>query len=379
MIQQLKEKVRTIITTPQARSKIPSSHPSKPTNTTKTKSTNHNHLPKQGPPYPPQGAGLGGQPTVSVDIPISAVLAAIFLASAILNMTIFQRNRRRGHKFVLSALLFGFSMARLLANIMRIVWAAKPRDAQIAIAAGVLTNAGVILLFIVNLILVQRVLRAYHPTFGWSKPATFFFQGLYFCIGAALIMVIVAVVYSFYTLDMDAKQKIRDVQLFAVVFLAVLSFLPIPIAILALVWPKSEPADPFGSGASLRTKAFMIIFTATLLALGASFRAGTAFYMRPASNPAWFHSKACYYCFIYLVEVISAFTYTLGRFDRLFHIPDGSSAPGDYSRKASNKAVGRGKSDEEAIGEERPPTAAEERTREEKWEEQLQNELNSRQ
>jgi hypothetical protein len=309
------------------------------------------------------------------------VLAAIFIASAILNMTIFQRNRRRGHKFILSALLFGFSMARLVANIMRIVWAAKPKDAQIAIAAGVLTNAGVIILFIINLILVQRVLRAYHPTFGWSKPVNFFFRFLYFSIGAALIMVIVAVVYSFYTLDMAAKQKIRDVQLFAVVFLAVLSFLPIPIAIFSLVWPKSEPADPFGRGgaSSLRTKALIIIFTATLLALGASFRAGTAFYTRPANKPAWFHSKACYYCFIYLVEIISAFTYTLGRFDRLFHIPDGSSAPGDYSRKALNKGVGRGLSDEEAIGQERPPTAAEERTREAKWEKQLQAELDNRQ
>lgn len=312
-------------------------------------------------------------------MPISAVLAAIFIGSAVLNMVIFQRNRRRGHKFVLSALLFGFSMARIVANVMRIVWAAKPKDAQIAIAAGVFTNAGVIILFIINLILVQRVLRAYHPTFGWGKAATMFFRFLYFSIGAALIMVIVAVVYSFYTLDMAAKQKIRDVQLFAVVYLAVLAFIPIPIAILALVWPKSEPADPFGRGASLGRKAGMIIFTATLLTLGAAFRAGTAFYVRPASNPAWFHSKACFYCFIYLVEIISAFTYALGRFDRLFHIPDGSSAPGDYSRKAAEKGAARGQSDEEAIGDERPPTAAEERNREEKWEKQLQVELDNRQ
>ncbi|OAA61382.1 hypothetical protein ISF_05461 [Cordyceps fumosorosea ARSEF 2679] len=315
-------------------------------------------LMQHGPPYPPSGAGLGGRPTVAVDVPISSVFIALFLTSAILNMTILQLNIRSGHKFILSGVLFGFSMARILANVMRIVWATKPTNASIAIAAGVLTNAGVVLLFVVNLILVQRLLRAYHPSFGWSRKVGLAFKFLYFAIAAAIIMVIVAVVYSFYTLDPKAKLRIREVQLTGVVFLAVLAFLPIPIGLAAgLIRNKNpddislfskptycyhcerqEPArEPIGQGnrqgvaTSLRFKLGLVLFTSALLTLGAAFRAGVAFYQRPATNPAWFHSKACYYCFNYIIEIVVVFTYALIRFDRLYHVPNGSSAPGHYT------------------------------------------------
>lgn len=325
------------------------------------------------------GAGLGGRPTVGVDVPISAVFIAIFIASAVVNMTILQRNRRRGHKFVLSGLLFGFSMARITANVMRIVWATRPTNASIAIAANVLTNAGVVLLFVVNLILVQRVLRAYHPRLGWSRPVGLTFRFLYFSIAAAIIMVIIAVVYSFYTLDPTARMRIREVQLTGVVFLAALAFLPIPIGLAAGLVPSREPRDPFGQShpqgraRSLRFKLALVLFTSTLLTLGASFRAGTAFYQRPANNPAWFHSKPCYYCFNYTIEVICVFTYALLRFDRLFHIPDGSSAPGHYAGIGEPEKAG---GLEEPLDSERPLTAAEQREQETNWNSRLRSELN---
>ncbi|KAJ6783010.1 hypothetical protein PWT90_10669 [Aphanocladium album] len=334
-------------------------------------------LPK-GPPYPPTGAGLGGRPTNSVDTPISAVFIAIFITSAVVNMTILQLNTRRQHKFVLSGLLFGFSMARITANVMRIVWANYPTDASIAIAANVLTNAGVVLLFVVNLILVQRILRAYHPTFGWKRPVSLVFRFLYSSVAAAIIMVIIAVVYSFYTLDMSARSKIRQVQLTGVVFLAVLAFLPIPIGLAAAAIPSREARDPFGQShpqgraRSLRFKLALVLFTSTLLTLGAAFRAGTAFYQRPASNPAWFHSKACYYCFNYLIEIVCVFTYALLRFDRLFHIPNGSSAPGDYSGRIAEKA-----GVDEELDTERPMTAKEQQEEETEWDSRLRNELES--
>ncbi|UNI21820.1 hypothetical protein JDV02_007776 [Purpureocillium takamizusanense] len=301
-------------------------------------------LKKPGPPYPPQGAGLGGQPTTGVDVPISAVMLALFVASAALNMTILQLNMRRGHKFVLSGVLFGFSMARITANVMRIVWACYPRNVRVAIAANILTNAGVLLLFIVNLILAQRILRAYQPRLGWCRPVRLGFRGLYAAVVACLVMVITAAVYSFYTLDADKLTKIRDVQLFAVTFLAVLAFLPVPIVALALLLPRQtttitggggigvgQPVDPFGTG-SMRTKIALVLFTTTLLALGAGFRAGIAYIKRPADHPAWFHHKAAYYCFNYTIELIVVFTYALSRFDRRFWIPNGSCKPGDYSR-----------------------------------------------
>ncbi|RFU75230.1 family c-likeg- -coupled receptor [Trichoderma arundinaceum] len=282
-----------------------------------------------GPPYPPKYAGLGLSPTKSVDIPISAVILVFFICSAALNMTILQRNRLRGHKFIMSGLFFGFSMARISANVMRIVWACYPTNIRIAIAAQILASAGVLLIFVVNLILVQRVLRAYHPHLGWSMPAKIVFRSLFVSVVGCLFMLIIAVVYSFYTLDQSAIDKTHIAQTVAVTYFAFLAFLPIPIIGLCFVIPRRQRIEKFGAG-SMRYKLFLLIFTASLLTLGAAFRAGVIYYRVPPTQPRWFHHKACFYCFNYVIELIAVFTYALSRFDKRFHIPDGSSAPGHY-------------------------------------------------
>ena len=334
----------------------------------------------QGPPYPPQGAGLGGIPNNQVDTPISAVIIALFIGSAVFNMTIFQKNRRRGHKFVLSALLFGFSMARIATNVMRIVWANRQHNTQIAIAATILTNAGVLLLFIVNLILAQRVVRALHPSVGWAKFTSLAFKALYVFVVCMLIMVITSGVYTFYTLDPSILTKLRDIQLFAVTFLSVLAFLPVPILLAAILLPQragEHPVDHFGSG-TLRTKVILVLFTSVLLAMGAGFRAAVAYEKRAANHPAWFDSKACYYCFNFTIELIVVYTYALSRFDRRFHVPDGSSAPGHYSRGVNGDKDAAFAAGGAPLDEERPPTQAEEREKERQWESNLQNELSRR-
>jgi hypothetical protein len=109
-----------------------------------------------GPPYPPQGAGVGGMPTVGVDVPICAVLMVLYLIGAAGHMTIFQKNRRQGHKFIMSALAFGFCMARTATMVLRIVWTCYPRNIRLGIAAMVFVSAGVLLLFIINLLFAQR-------------------------------------------------------------------------------------------------------------------------------------------------------------------------------------------------------------------------------
>jgi hypothetical protein len=67
---------------------------------------------------------------------------------------------------------------------------------------------------------------------------------------------------------------------------------------------------------------------------------------RPAADPAWYDSKACFYVFNFGVEIIVVALYIVLRVDKRFHVPDGSKAPGDYSR---GKA-GRAKVGETAIG-----------------------------
>jgi hypothetical protein len=301
------------------------------------------------------------------------VFLALFITSAALNMTIFQLNNRRGHKFILSALFFGFSMARISANVMRIVWANYPRNAKIAIAANILTNAGVLLLFVANLILSQRILRAHQPRLGWTRPASLAFKLLYVIVVALLVMVIVSTVYSFYTLDTHVRLQLRDIQLFAVTFLAVLAFLPIPIVLVAILLPRSQPIDHFGKKGSMRTKILLVLGTSALLTFGAGFRGGVAYVQRPASDPAWFHHKAAYYCVNFTIELIVVFTYALNRFDLRFHVPNGCNKPGDYSRG--------GAQDDEAKhvtgDEEQLRTQPDEQEKERQWESSLRSEMNS--
>ncbi|KUI69119.1 hypothetical protein VM1G_03996 [Cytospora mali] len=309
------------------------------------------HMVRQsGPPYAPTMAALGGRPTVHLDDPICACLMLLYVAAAVTNMTIFQANRRRDHKFIFSAILFGFSMARITTLVLRIAWASYPRNVNVAIAASILVQAGVLLLFIVNLIFAQRIARSYHPRLGWSWAAGAAFQFLYFCVLAMLVMVITATVDSFFTLDVKTRRIDRDIQRFVGTFLAVLAFLPIPITILAVASPRSQRRpEKFGQGRH-STKRWLLLFTSTILTLGAGFRIGVSFTApRPANDPAWYHSKACFYCFNFVIELLVVYVYTISRFDRRFHVPNGSSAPGHYSGIRVVES-GKGKDRETAMG-----------------------------
>ncbi|KAG6366320.1 hypothetical protein INS49_000497 [Diaporthe citri] len=288
--------------------------------------------PQSGPPYAPTTALLGGHPTVSLDDPICACLLLLFIAGAVTHLTIFRINHKRDHKFVFSALLFGFCMARITTLVLRIVWASRPRSVNIAIAANIFVQAGVLLLFIVNLIFAQRIVRSYHPRLGWSRGLSLAFKFLYFCVAANLIMVITATVDSFFTLNQQTRRIDRDIQLFAGTFLALLAFLPIPITLIAVAAPRANHRpEKFGQGRQ-RTKIWLLLFTSTILALGAGFRIGVSYTTpRPAADPAWYHSKACFYCFNFVIELVVVYAYAVARFDRRYHVPDGSSRPGHYS------------------------------------------------
>lgn len=294
---------------------------------------------QSGPPYASTMAQLGGRPTTRIDDPICGVFLGLFLLSAVVNMAIFIINMRRDHKFVFSAMLFGFSLLRCAAMVMRIVWASRPNSIKIAIAASILTLAGVIILFIINLLFTQRILRACRPHFGWRRSVRVFFRSAVALVPACLIMVVVATVHSFFTLSANAHRMERDIQLVCGVIFAVLAFLPLPLLLLIFGLPprprlRARHADSamerFGRG-RLATKVWMLVFTSILLSLGAGFRIGVNFSPRPLSHPAWYHSRACYYCFNFAIEVIVVYIYTLSRFDQRFHIPNGAKGPGHYA------------------------------------------------
>lgn len=64
---------------------------------------------KMGPPYPPQNHSLGSPPAPIPDVPLSVIFLVLFFTGAVVHMTLFQRNRKNGHKFLFSGAIFGIS------------------------------------------------------------------------------------------------------------------------------------------------------------------------------------------------------------------------------------------------------------------------------
>ncbi|KAL2066369.1 hypothetical protein VTL71DRAFT_2440 [Oculimacula yallundae] len=315
-------------------------------------------------PYPPPVANLGGIPTKNLDDPITAVFLFLFVLGAAAHMTILQVNMRRGHKFIISALLFGFCMARITTCTMRLVFISYPHNVSIAIAAQIFVAAGVLLLFIINLIFTQRVIRARHPLWAWSKAFSLAFKIYYVSIVLLLIALIFCTVQAFYTLDTNIRRIDRDIQLLGGTYFAVAAFLPFPLLALNFLIPrpKANPStdfhrvDKFGTG-RYRTKIYILLLSSALLTFGAAFRAGTAYLPRPRNDPAWYHSKACFYLVNFTVEILVVALYVVIRVDKRFYVPDGSKGPGDYQgRKEGDEVVreegflGRINSEEEAFG-----------------------------
>ncbi|KAI6712063.1 hypothetical protein JHW43_005420 [Diplocarpon mali] len=302
-------------------------------------------------PYPPTTAGLGLTPTKSLDDPITAIFLFLFLLGAAAHMTILQVNMRRGHKFIMSGLLFGFCMARITTCTMRLVWTSYITDVSIAIAAQIFVAAGVLLLFIINLIFTQRVLRASHSDWAWTKAFSLAFNIYYGSIVLMLIALIFCTVQSFYTLDTDIRRIDRDVQLVGSTYFAVAAFLPMPLLAsnFLLPKPKSTPrVEKFGVG-RFRTKIWILLFSSFILTFGAAFRAGIAYVPRPRNNPAWYHSKACFYVVNFTIEIVVVALYAGIRVDKRFHVPNSSHGPGDYvgRKRGEGKSVMVGREGEE--------------------------------
>lgn len=287
---------------------------------------------RSGGPYPSTTAGIGGLPTIVPDIPICAVFMVLYASFAATNMTIFQINRRRGKKFLLSWLMFGFCMARIATLVLRIAWANRPSNIRLAIAAQIFVNAGVLLAYIINLILAQRILRAAHPRIGWNPVVRATYKALYIAIGGALIMVIISVVLSLYILDTHTKSIYRDVQLAAITYLLVFTCLPIIHVAAAVLLPNSKDAETFGEG-SMRSKLIIVTASSSLCILIAGFKAGITWSpARPIRNPAWFDSKACFYVFNFVCEILILGVLTLSRIDKRFIVPNGCKQAGDYTK-----------------------------------------------
>lgn len=220
-------------------------------------------------------------------------------------------------------------MARIVTCIMRIASIAKPKNININIAALVFTNAGVILLYIVNLLFAQRLLRAQHPRIGWSRVVSHGFKALYALIILTIAMVIVVVVQMLFTLSTRTHRIDHDIQLYGITTFSIIAFLPIPIVVgihLVPRRPKGRRPDKFGHG-RWREKVAILLTSSALICFGACYKCGTL-WMKPVPRteplPAYFH-RAAFYVANFTVEIVVVYLYALVRVDLRFWVPNGAS------------------------------------------------------
>jgi len=276
-------------------------------------------------PYVPPIAFLGGVPNITTDVPILSVFLLLFVGGAITHMAIFQVNNRKDprHFFLLSALTFGFCMSRIVTIAMRLAWATHPDNIQVSIASSVLNSAGTILLFIINLIFAERILRSLHPKL--QEHTTLHTIGKFYIgsVVAVLVILITSVVYGYYTLDPTKQSQFAAMRKFGVIYFTVFSASGMLITLAAIAFPSDDDPVPFGKKGGLRSQVLIVLLASTLLTFGAAFRAGTTFLTpRPASNPAWYHSKAAFYCVYFVVEILVVYLYAIMRVDHRFYVPD---------------------------------------------------------
>ncbi|ROT40624.1 hypothetical protein SODALDRAFT_100898 [Sodiomyces alkalinus F11] len=299
------------------------------------------------PPYTPQGALPGLVPSTTTDIPVSAVLIVLYVSLAVIAVRIIRSNKRRGTPFTPAALFVIIAVLRTLDLSLRIAYAVHQDDVNLAIAATVLSNAGVIVLIILNLLLGPRLMRSFfgprRSATGWRRRiSTLPFLMPIPLLPITLIAVINVIILTFFTMDPKVRSDCLTVQRVAVVVFTVLAFIPTPPSLAVALLSSSSTHSgsglqptaaktgglltrvrhPGSYSGSVRTSALVLLTSSLLLTVGAAIRAVMIFSPgRSLSDPAWYHGRPAFYCFNFVIEILVMLLYLLVRFDRRFQIP----------------------------------------------------------
>jgi hypothetical protein len=90
---------------------------------------------------PTFGAFLGGFPNQAVDLTVTLIFLLLFEAGAHTHISIYRANAARGHKFLISDLVFDFCMIRIVTCIFRTIWVFNSARGVILVAL-IVENGG---------------------------------------------------------------------------------------------------------------------------------------------------------------------------------------------------------------------------------------------
>lgn len=291
-----------------------------------------------------------GYPRPRTDAAPDAFFLALYFTGFCTFLTLFIYNTKRHHKFLFTELMCGFCVARTITTSLRLAWMYDITNRGLGIATTIFTTLGVLVMFIVNALLAQRLLRALHPHLGWHPWVWRSYLFLFLCVPCFLIITVTAIVESFFAVDPRILQIDLELEQAATVFFMFSSFLPIPIVLYGLWASRHREPDHFGKG-SVYKKAIVLLISAFLLCVGATFRAGTIFL---SFNPAtqqndWWNDKWSFYFFYFTVEIIVLVMYLTLRIDLMFHIPNGCKGPYSYTKAYQMQATPQKNEDVESL------------------------------
>jgi hypothetical protein len=288
-------------------------------------------------------------PTKSVDIPIASVLLVFFLGLLVSNILILRQNKRAKTPFAFTILLIVYSVLRTAGMSLRIAYASVTNDVNLTIAAMVLANAGGILIFILNLLIMPRLVRSFWgaertDAVAWRKKlSTLPFMIPIPLVPIFLLVVVNVLILSFFTNDPDVRRHCQTAQKVALVTFTVVAFVPVlPSLAIAIFGSSKAPRDlagqhrrgivgtildPAPGFGSVRGNALLILFGSAAVTLGSSIRAsGLLLPPRMANDPAWYHKRAAYYIFTFAIEILVVLSYVVFRLDRRFQEPVAAEA-----------------------------------------------------
>ncbi|KAJ0155943.1 hypothetical protein CTA2_12816 [Colletotrichum tanaceti] len=280
---------------------------------------------------PAAGPFLGGDPSTNVDVPVTFLFLLFFAAGAYTHIRIYRANAKRGHKFLLSDLMFDFCMVRTVTCIMRIVWAFN-KDRVVILVALIVQYGGAVVVMVVNIIFGQRIIRSIHPRFGWHPALRFFVLFFLFSVPVTIVSNSTAIGVSFFKIeDQDRVRAAVNLLKAGVSWIMLLAVLPVIGVVLASTIPGPRP-ERFGQG-DTHQKTAVFLVGATLLIAGQAVRLAEVLGDEPPTTTSKLFSKEVFYTTGFMLEIFVVVFYAVARVDLLFHVPNGSKGPGDYSRK----------------------------------------------
>ncbi|GKT46610.1 uncharacterized protein ColSpa_06791 [Colletotrichum spaethianum] len=266
---------------------------------------------------PAQGAFIGGDPTTNIDVPVTFLFLLLFAAGAYTHIRIYRANAKRGHKFLLSDLMFDFCMVRSVTCIMRIVWAFE-KDRVVILIALIVQFGGII--------------RSIHPNFGWHPAVRVFTLFFLFSVPAVIVLNSTSIGVSFYKIeDQDRVDTALNLLKAGISWIMLLAALPVIAVVSASIIPGPRP-ERFGQG-DTHQKIAVLLVGATLLIAGHAVRLAATVLGDPPTTTNVIYSKELFYTSGFMLEIFVVVFYAVVRVDLLFHVPNGSKGPGDYSRK----------------------------------------------